>query len=58
MTEGAKFAAWGVIITRLIMTGKSLFGGFIIARDTGDFTSTYLITIDNTHFICLQLVFK
>ena len=26
---------WGVVITRLIMTGESLFGGFIIARDTG-----------------------
>ena len=31
---------WGVIITRLIMTGESLFGGFIITRDTG--TSIYL----------------
>ena len=31
---GVKIAAMGVIITRLTMTGDSLFVGFIIARDT------------------------
>ena len=56
MTEGAKIAAWGVIITRRIMTGKSLFGGFIIA--TPGILQVLTLTIDNTHFICLQLVFK